>query len=526
MKKKVLIPTKLDGIARETLLQHGGYDVVQDDSRPLAELAAEHPDTHALIVRSEKAGPDIIDLLPKLKVIIRAGAGYNTIDIKYARKKGVDVMNTPGANANAVAEEVVGLMLADARHLVAADPSMREGKWEKKKFMGREISHKTMGVVGLGYIGQTLVKRLRGFEMDVLGYDPILSREKARDLGVELVELEELFRRSDYISLHMPENEQTRGMVGDALIPLMKQGATIINCARAGVMDLESLKRHKAEKGLRFLNDVYAKDEAGPKPEAEVADLLAPHLGASTKEANSTAARRAAEQLIELDDKSISSYVVNRDVPAGLDEAFGDLAYTLARLARSLVGPGSQLKILETSFYGSLKPFDRWLLMPMLAALSEEFDRSMDYAMALEYLKSMGVEYENRETDDSKGFASSITLDLTVARDAATLRQVSVRGTVAEGNIMVSRIDDFDKLYFDPRGRNVIFAYEDRPGVLGRIAASLAEGGINIDDVRNPHDSKGKNSIAILKVSQSAPSSLIAKIGEEIGAYVACYAEL
>lgn len=526
MKKKVLIPTKLDGVARELLLQHGGYEVVQDDARPLPELAAEHPDTHALIVRSEKVGADILDLLPQLKAVVRAGAGYNTIDIKTARQRGVDVMNTPGANANAVAEEVVAFMLADARHLVASDPSAREGKWEKKKFMGREISHKTMGVVGLGYIGQTLVKRLRGFEMDVLGYDPILSREKARELGVELVELEELFRRSDYISLHLPENEQTRGIIGEALVPLMKQGATLINCARAGVVDLEAIKRHKPARKLRFLNDVYAKDEAGPKPEAEVADLMAPHLGASTREANLTAARRAAEQLIELDDKSISTYVVNRDVPAGLDEAFGDLAYTLARLARSLVGTGSHLKMLETSFYGSLKPFDRWLLMPMLAALSEEFDRSMDYAMALEYLKSMGVEYENRETDDSKGFLNSITLDLSAARDAGTLRQVSVRGTVAEGNIMVSRIDDFDKLYFDPHGRNVIFAYEDRPGVLGRIAASLAEAGINIDDVRNPHDAKGEKSIAILKVSQPVPSALITKIADEIGAYTACYAEL
>lgn len=526
VKKKILIPTKLDAVARETLERHGGYTVVQDDAQKLPDLATAHPDTHAIIVRSEKVGPDVIDRLPKLKVVVRAGAGYDTIDIKYARKKKVDVMNTPGANANAVAEEVVALMLADARHLVAADPSTRAGKWEKNKFMGREISHKTLGIVGLGYIGQTLVRRLRGFEMRLLGYDPVLSREKARDLGVELVDLEELFRQADYVSLHVPENDQTRGMVNATLLSLMKPGATIINCARSGVVDLAAVKDCKSAKRLRLLNDVYDKDEAGPKPEAEVADLMMPHIGASTQEANENAARRAAEQLIEFDEKSISTYIVNRDVPAGLDEAYGELVFILARLARALVGPSSHLKILETSFYGSLKPYSNWLLMPMLAALSEDFDRSMDYAMALEYLKSMGIEYENRATDDSKGFKNSVTLDMSAAIDTTTLRHVSVRGTVAEGNIMVSRIDDFDKLYFDPHGRSVIFIYEDRPGVLSRIASSLAAEGINIDDVRNPHDSKGKHSIAILKVNQTVPASLIARIGTEIQASTACYAEL
>jgi len=157
--RKVLIPTKLESVARETL-KAKGFAVVQDADTPIDKLAAAHPDTEALVVRSEKVTPAVIDSLPDLKVVVRAGAGYDTIDFRHARKKGVDVMNTPGANANAVAEEVVALILAHLRFIVPGDQTTRAGKWEKKSYMGRELSEKTVGVVGLGNIGQLVVKRM------------------------------------------------------------------------------------------------------------------------------------------------------------------------------------------------------------------------------------------------------------------------------------------------------------------------------------------------------------------------------
>jgi len=202
--KKVLIPTKLDTVAKDILTENGGYEVVQDDSTPLEELLAQHADTFAMIVRSEKVTSEVIDTLPELKVVVRAGAGFNTIDTKYARSKKIDVMNTPGANSNAVAEEVVAMMLADARYIAAADASTRDGKWEKKRFMGRELAGKTVGIVGLGYIGQLVVKRLSGFDCTFLGFDPVITPERAEQLGVTLTSVEELFAASDYISLHIP----------------------------------------------------------------------------------------------------------------------------------------------------------------------------------------------------------------------------------------------------------------------------------------------------------------------------------
>jgi D-3-phosphoglycerate dehydrogenase len=523
MKKKVLIPTKLESVARQTLEAHGGYTVVQDDKTPLPDLAAKHPDVYALVVRSEKITPAIIDALPNLKVIVRAGTGYDTIDIKYARKKGIDVMNTPGANSNAVAEEVVALMLADARQLVEADISTRAGKWEKKKFMGREITGKTIGIVGLGNIGQLVARRLAGFEVRLLGYDPVISQERADAMRVKLLELPALFEQADIVTLHIPENSETRGLVNESLLSRMKEGATLINCARAGVLDEAALRKIKPLKKLRFLNDVYPADAEGPKSVADIADLMVPHLGASTVEANTNAARRAAEELIELDDKGITSFIVNRDVPEGLDEAYGQLAYTITKLGRHLLGPSVQLKTIETSFYGSLAPFGDWLMIPIVTALGEKLERPTDCKLARQYLKDMGIEVVNREPDASKGFENSMTIDLIGTLDADNLRRVSIRGTVVEGVLMLSRINDFDKLYFEPRGPTVFFIYDDRPGVLGQIGVSLAGADINIEDVRNPHHMKVNQSLVIMRLNKPVPEAVMADISRRIKSLAAFY---
>lgn len=519
--KKVLIPTKLDAVARTYLQEHGGYDVHQLPGASFEELAKDHADAHAFIVRSEKVTEAVLEQFPKLKVIIRAGAGYNTIDIQAARKRGIDVMNTPGANSNGVAEEVVALMLADARHVIPADASCRAGAWEKAKFMGREITGKTIGVVGLGHIGRLTIRRLSGFDMRVVGFDPMISSDRAEELGVELMSLEELFAVSDYVTLHIPANPATHGIVNKALLERMKDGATLINCARCEVIREDDLRAVKAEKNLRYLNDVYPKDEAGPKPVADIADIMLPHLGASTFEANENAARMAARILVDFDEKGITSYIVNRDIPEGLDEAYGDLAYTLTALARGLLGGGSRLKLLETSVYGSLAQYAEWLVVPMVTALNSDFDRSLDHRAALTVLKENGIDYSNREVDNRKGYGDSITVDLTAETGKDTLHSVSVRGTVTEGHLMVSRINDFEKLYFDPKGHTLILSFEDRPGVLGTIAAAVADAGINIDDVRNPHDPSGKNSIAVIKVSQPVPAATVDHIASQIQARMA-----
>jgi len=524
--KKVLIPTKLDSIAAETLRANGGYTVVQDHKTPLPDLAAAHADAHALVVRSEPVTAAIIDALPQLRVIVRAGAGFDTIDIKYARKRGVDVMNTPGANANAVAEEVVALMLADARHIVAADASTRRGEWEKKAFMGREITGKTVGVVGLGNIGRLVIKRLRGFECRILGYDPLVSSERAREFGVEPVDLEELFSEADYVTLHIPETDGTRGLVGSRLLSLMKQNATIINCARAGIVDEDALRAARQVKSLRFLNDVYPKDEPGPKSVADIADIMMPHLGASTHEANNAAAERAARELIDLDEKGVTSYIVNRDIPEGLDRAYCELAFALGKLTRELSGRNAPLRAIETSFYGQLEPYWKWLLVSILAGIWQDFDRCNDYAAAVKFMAEMGIEYTNRPVDAEKGFPNSLTIDLVTEVEEGRLKRTSVRGTVAEGMLTVSRVNEFDRLYFPPSGNLLVFLYSDRPGVTATIAGHLAKAQINIEDMRNPHDLNTNRSLAIVRVNKTVSPEVVSALAKEISAQSALFIQL
>jgi D-3-phosphoglycerate dehydrogenase len=513
--KKVLIPTKLDKVTAE-LLGKEGFTVIQTTEKKIDELAREHSDAQVVIVRSEKVTAAIIDTLPKLRLVVRAGAGYDNIDIRHARRRNVDVMNTPGANSNAVAEEVIAMALAAYRHVIPADASTRAGGWEKTAFMGRELTGKTLGVVGMGNIGRLLVKRLQGFEMRILAYDPVLSADLAAKMGVVLSSVEDIFRQSDIISLHVPETDETRGMVGTRLLSMTKPGVVLINCARAGVVDEQAIRSLKAEKRLLFCNDVYPKDEPGPKSAADIADILLPHLGASTFEANFNAAKRAAEQTAAYFGAGVTTHVVNKGVPDGLDEQFQSLAFLLARLARNYLGGDTALCKIETSFYGNLQPFGAWMLAPIAAGISPEFDPHLDAADALSFFKQRGIEIVDREVDNAKRYGDSITID--ISGGDRVLAKVSVRGTIAENNLMISRINNFDRLYLEPSGNNLFVEYSDEPGVIGKIASLLGKGNVNIVDLRAPQDLSIGNSLAAIKTNVPVPAEMQAQIRDLVKA--------
>ena len=507
--KNVLIPTKLDTVAAE-LLKKAKYNVVQNADKPLDELAAKHADTNVLIVRSEKVTQEIIDALPNLKLVVRAGAGYNTIDTKYARSKKIDVMNTPGANSNAVAEEVVALYLAAYRHLVPGDTSTRNGLWEKKKLMGREITGKTIGIIGLGNIGRLVIKRLAGFDIKFLAYDPFISADMAEKMDVKLCSMEEIFKNSDCISLHIPENDKTKGIINKSLLGLMKQNAVLINCARAGIINENDLRDIKKEKNIVFCNDVYVKDAAGEKSVTDIADIMLPHLGASTFEANYNAARQAAEQITDYYEKGITSCVVNKNLPDGMDEKYQELANVVTVIARAYLGKNRSPHKIETSFYGKLNKFSEWMTAPILRGICSEFTPSNETANTEEYLEKCGVSIINREIDDFKKYGESMTIDL--FEGDQTISKVSIRGTITEGNLMISRINYFDKLYLDPSGNILFVEYEDRPGIIGKVASILGNHGINISGIRAPQDKDKNNSI--LTVKTEVPISN--KVAEEI----------
>ena len=509
--RKVLIPTKLDK-AVAAILGGADFEVVQNPDVQLSELAAANADAQVIIVRSEKVTPEIMDMLPSLKLVVRAGAGFDNIDTKYARRKDIDVMNTPGANSNAVAEEVVAMMLAAYRKLVPADISTRAGKWEKKSFMGREVTGKTVGILGLGNIGRLLVKRLSGFEVTVLGYDPVLSPELAEKMGVKLCTVEEIFAQADLISLHIPENDKTRGMVNADLLSLMKKGAVLVNCARAGIIDEAAIRAVKAEKEIIFCNDVYAKDAEGDKSVKDIADIMLPHLGANTKEANFLAAKRAAEETIAYFTEGVTTWVVNKGVPDGLDESYQKLAGILAGIGRACLN-GRAISRIETSFYGKLHAFSKWMTAPIAAGVCPEFDAFCGGAAAETYLAGRGIEIANREVDDNKHYGESITVDF-----IAGTERISIRGTIAESRPMVSRIKTYEGIYLNPAGNNLFVEYSDAPGVLGKIAGILGENGINITDIRAPQSLEKSSALAIVKTNVPVPAPIVAKIAAEVKA--------
>ena len=516
---QVLIPTKLSAVAKN-ILEEGGYEVIQEAGADLLELAANYPDAVGMIVRSEKVTAEVIDAFPNLKVVVRAGAGFNTIDHKYARTKDVAVMNTPGANSNAVAEEVVGMMIAGCRHFAAADKSTRSGLWEKSSFMGSELTGKKVGILGFGNIGQLLAKRLKGFDVDILVFDPYVSKDKANEFGAELATKEEIFQQCDFVSLHMPANDETDKMINKSLFDLAKDGIVIVNCARAEILNEDDLREAKQSKKIIFCNDVYMKDAAGDKSCADIADIMLPHLGASTIEANTNAATKAANQLIGFIERGISTFVVNKAVPDGLEPHYQQLAYTIGKTANAYLCDGGALSEIQCSFYGKLNDFSKWLIPSIVAGTAHNASIN-DYDSAIEFLNKKGVDLKIRETDETKNYGDSITVDL--IQEGGTHSRASVRGTVTEGNLIISRIDDFDKLYFEPSGHNVIFSYVDRPGVLAQITQAIAYEGINIDDIRSPHNEKGDRSIAVLKVSSAVSDEIIGKIKKQANCEIGCY---
>ena len=521
--RKVLIPTKLDKVVEKILSEHG-FTVVQNPDVQLADLASENSDASAIIVRSEKVTPEIMDGLKDLKLVVRAGAGFDNIDIRHARKLGIDVMNTPGANSNAVAEEVIALILAAYRKLVPADQSTRAGKWEKKSFMGRELTGKTVGILGLGNIGRLLIKRLSGFDVKILAYDPILSADLAAHLGAklctveevfaqsELCTVEEVFAQSDIVSLHIPENDKTRGMINAKLLGLMKKGAMLVNCARAGIVDEEAIRAAKQEKDLIFCNDVYAKDAAGDKSVADIADIMLPHLGASTKEANFLAAKRAADQTVAYFEDGVTACVVNKGVPDGLDENYQKLASVLAGLGAAYLN-GRAISKIELSCYGKLHQFSKWMIAPVTAAICPQFDAFSGADEALKLLESRGIQFVVREVDESKHYGEAITIDFIAGSE-----RISIRGTIAEGRLMVSRINSFDGIYIHPAGNYLFVEYEDAPGIIGKIAGVLGKNNINITDVRAPHSLENSHSILAINAESAIPAELVKEISEVVNA--------
>lgn len=514
MKPKVLISDSLSDAAIQVFKDRGvDVDFQPNLGKDKEKLAAVIGNYDGLAIRSAtKVTPKIIERAAKLRVIGRAGIGVDNVDIPAATAKGIIVMNTPFGNAITTAEHAITLMLALARQIPQADASTQAGKWEKNRFMGVEITGKTLGVIGCGNIGSIVVDRAHGLRMKVIACDPFLSPERARDLGVERVELADLFRRSDFITLHTPLTDRTRNIIGADAIAGMKPSVRIVNCARGGLVDEVALRAAlDAGRVAGAAFDVFTEEPAKTNPLFGHPNVVCtPHLGASTTEAQENVALQVAEQMSDyLLSGAISNAVNFPSISA--EEAprlkpFILLAEKLGSFAGQLTETG--LKKVQIAYDGHVAKMNtRALTSAVVAGLLRPMLADVNFVSAPLSAKERGIVVEEVTRDAAGDYESLITV--TVLTERMTR---SVSGTVfADGR---PRIVNIKGIRVDAEfGPSMLYVTNvDKPGFIGRFASLLGDAQINIATFNLGRDTAGGNAIALIEVDGEVPDELLDRV--------------
>ena len=466
-----------------------------------------------LAIRSAtKVTAKMLERAEKLKVIGRAGIGVDNVDIPAATARGVIVMNTPFGNSITTAEHAVTLMLSLARQIPEADASTRAGKWEKNKFLGVEISGKTLGVIGCGNIGSIVADRALGMKMKVIAYDPFLSDERAIDLGVEKVELEELLRRADFITLHTPLTDKTRNIINADSLKLTKKTVRLINCARGGLVDEAAL--YDALSSGRIAGaalDVFVTEPATQSPLFALPNVVCtPHLGAATSEAQENVALQIAEQMSDYLIRGAISNAVN--FPSiSAEEApklkpFVALAEKLGSFAGQLTETG--IKRVQVSYEGVVAQMNtRALTSAAIAGLLRPMLQDVNVVSAPIVAKERGIVVEETRREAEGDYESLITVAVVTDRQTRW-----VAGTVyADGR---PRIVNIKGIRIDAEfGPSMLYVTnQDRPGFVGRFATLLAGAGINIATFHLGRETAGGNAIALVEVDGAVPPDVLAQV--------------
>ncbi len=466
-----------------------------------------------LAIRSAtKVTAKMLERAEKLKVIGRAGIGVDNVDIPAATARGVIVMNTPFGNSITTAEHAITLMLSLARQIPEADASTRAGKWEKNKFLGVEISGKTLGVIGCGNIGSIVADRALGMKMKVIAYDPFLSDERALDLGVEKVELEELLRRADFITLHTPLTDKTRNIINADSLKLTKKTVRLINCARGGLVDEAAL--YDALSSGRIAGaalDVFVTEPATQSPLFALPNVVCtPHLGAATSDAQENVALQIAEQMSDYLIRGAISNAVN--FPSiSAEEApklkpFVALAEKLGSFAGQLTETG--IKRVQVSYEGVVAQMNtRALTSAAIAGLLRPMLQDVNVVSAPIVAKERGIVVEETRREAEGDYESLITVAVVTDRQTRW-----VAGTVyADGR---PRIVNIKGIRIDAEfGPSMLYVTnQDRPGFVGRFATLLADAGINIATFHLGRETAGGNAIALVEVDGAVPPDVLAQV--------------
>ncbi|MGK7926678.1 MAG: phosphoglycerate dehydrogenase [Spirulina sp.] len=512
---KVLVSDPIDQAGIEILSQVAQVDV--KTKLPLEELIKIIPEYDALMVRSgTKATQEVIDAGTQLKIIGRAGVGVDNIDIPAATRRGIVVVNSPEGNTTAAAEHALAMMLALSRHIPAANHSLKEGQWDRKRFVGAEVYKKTLGVVGLGKIGSHVATVAKAMDMKLLAYDPFISSERAEQLGCRLVDLDFLFRESDYITLHVPKTPETANLINAEALEKMKPTTRIINCARGGIIDeaalAEALKEGKIA-GAAL--DVFDSEPLGESPLREVGDkiVLTPHLGASTAEAQVNVAVDVAEQirdvLLGLPARSaVNIPGLNPNVMEKL-KPYLQLAETLGNLVGQLAG--GRIDQFTVRLQGNLatEQSQPIVVASLKGLLSQALRERVNYVNASIEAKERGIRVIETKDASSSDYSGSLHLNA-----HGSLGEHSVTGVLLEdGEIRVTNINGFP-INLPPSSHMLFTLHRDMPGIIGRLGTLLGNFNVNIASMQVGRQIVRGNAIMALSLDDPLPDGLLQEITE------------
>ncbi len=509
---RVLIADKLSPAALAIFKERG----VDADAKPglsKDELLKIIGDYDGLAIRSAtKVTAEVLRAAKKMKVIGRAGIGVDNVDIPAATAAGIIVMNTPFGNSITTAEHAIALMMALARDIPAANASTHAGKWEKNRFLGVELSGKTLGLIGCGNIGSIVADRAKGLKMRVAAYDPYLSPERAADLGLEKLELDELFARADFISLHTPLTAETKNIISAASIAKMKKGARLINCARGGLVDEAAVKAALDSgqlAGAAF--DVFVEEPANANPLFGNERVVAtPHLGASTTEAQENVALQVAEQI---SDYLLSGAVTNALNMPSISGAEAQKVRPWIQLAEKLGAFAGQLTdtsilAVEIVYEGSAAALNtRALTQAALCGLLKPALSEVNMVNAPLIAKERGIRISEVRRDQEGAYEGYIKLSITTPD---MIRGVA--GTVfSDGRPRLIQVKNID-MEAEIAPHMLYVTNEDKPGFIGRFGMLLGEAGVNIANFNLGRSAPGADAIALVQVDEPVPDAVLDQI--------------
>lgn len=513
---KVLASDKIAEIGLK-MLKDAGIDAEMNTGLSEAELIKIIPQYDALVVRSgTKVTPKIIEAGKNLKIIGRAGVGVDNVDLPTATKNGVIVVNSPEGNTVAAAEHTWAMLLAMARQIPQAYSKLKAGNWDRKSFKGIEVLNKTLGVIGLGKIGRRVASYALGMGMKVIAFDPFVTEEYAKSLGIELKKLENIIKESDFITFHIPKTKETANMINKDTIAKMKKGVRLVNVARGGIINEQDLyEALKSGKVTAAALDVFEKEPLPADSPLLTLDniVVTPHLGASTVEAQVNVAVDVVEQIIEVLKGGAARSAVN--IPSMKPELitpvkpFMGIAEKLGALASQIM-PGAVSKVV-VEYSGEVaekdvSPLTTTVLKGLLAPM---MDVAVNFVNAPLIAKERGIEIVESKNKVSKDFASLISVKITSSKGDR-----EVGGTVFEG--MGDRLVVIDGFRVDaaPEGYMLIISNTDKPGMIGKVGTFLGKHKINIASMDVGRLKIKDKAVMVLNVDNSISDKVLAEIGK------------